>query len=130
MPPREVEGLWESVNEEVPEANEYFQYQMSLLVKAPFTLLGEIEERGLERTGFSITELTNESLQREIARHMTSEQSRFKMKLAENPLGPVIASDDYKKAREAVMTERREKKIEILAALRKRKSEVGKQQEK
>lgn len=128
--PRGVEGLWESVNEEVPEANEYFQYQMSLLVKAPLTLLGEIEERGLEKTGFSITELTNESLQREIARHMTSEQSRFKMTLEQNPLGPVIASDDYKKAREAVMNERRERKIEILAALRKRKSEVGKQREK
>ena len=58
---------------------------------------------------------------------MTSEQSRFKMKLKQSLLGPVIASDDYKQAREAVMNEQREREIETLVALRKRKSEVGKQ---
>lgn len=128
--PRGVEGLWESVNEEVPEANEYFQYQMSLLVKAPLTLIGEMEERHLKKTGFTILELSNESLQRDIARYMAPEQSRIKKQPGGNILDPLIASDDYKQAREAVMNERREKKIEILAALRKRKSEAGRQQEK
>lgn len=131
--PPGVEGIWENVNEEIPEANEYLQYQMNLLMQDRPTFIDQLNEHEVKRTGFRVLELADEALQQEIASHMPPGTQPFTVKPQNRSadLSELLtqsqsrASNEYQQAREAVMNERREKKLEKLFALRKRKSEIG-----
>jgi hypothetical protein len=125
-------SIWEDINQEIPEATEYLQYQMSLIMQERPTFIDNIDAHELKKTGFGFLELADPELQQEIAKHMPAGAKKSSEKLQSKNAdlaellqhGPSKATEEYKRARDVVLNERKMKKTERLAALRKRKSEV------
>ena len=121
--PSSAQGLLDNENEEIPEATEYFQYQLELIE--------ERKPRLLDTSGLKASmELIDDAWQEKIAVRMPP-GSRMYAEQAPQPKMATLSdlvtspkrslSDDYLNARDGLLEEIRQQKRSKLEALKQRK---------
>lgn len=118
--PPDAECILEKMNDEVPEATEYFKYQMELLSRARERSRTVLAKIGVTPELNKRAELLDDGLQIEIQKRMPPGSKLFVQTSQERTL-----SIEYEQAREQFMQELHEQKLKKLDELRKRKSQAA-----
>lgn len=118
--PSDAECVLEKINEEVPEATEYFKYQMELLSRVRARRRATLEKIGVPADLHMWAGLMNPDLQIEIEKRMPPGSNLFVQTSEKRTF-----STEYEQAREQFMQELHEQKLKKLDELRKRKNQAA-----